>query len=420
MADGGSILPRNATGDTVYTLSSRSQTQLEVSSESENHPDSATLPPVRRPLPEREITGWQGYSISDLAELRTTGGGNQIDFAVVDWQNEHATEMLSETGIDFAAIWSPVLPLQVPPSSVRTDFWKARWDYLQRRLDSIFLSAGLARVSREDRSPDGSILGDEVTTLLGEPPAIPIYSSYVSIEKRTASSETIVSSAEVISPLETKTCPSLQATLRSFLDAHERVLYIALDHRAGISQLDAQQILEGCILALEEQSIDAVLWITGTLPRDTFWDAYDRLVHNRDPHWRFNPKGSEAAILTHPAIRLFFSLCDNLSLVHAAWHGVPVLALDRDHEHNARYIERLGIALVISLERLSARKIRDSLREISLDMYGSFHMRVAYLQRMVTGNGERTQAVATEIDAVIRARNAEKGSKVDVESSFST
>ncbi|KAG7002092.1 hypothetical protein G7Y79_00029g063880 [Physcia stellaris] len=328
--------------------------------------------------------------------------------------------MLSEIGIDFAAIWSPVLPLQVPPSSVRTAYWKTGWDYLQRRLDSILLSTGLVHVSREDLSPDGSILGDKVTTLPGEPPAIPIYSSYVSIEKHTASSGKIVSSAEVISPQERKTCQSLPNTLRSFLDAHGRVFYIALDHRAGISQFDAQQILEGCILALEEQSIDAVLWITGTLPRNTFWDAYDRLVDNRDPHWKFNPEGSEAAILAHSAVRLFFSMCDESSLVHAACHGVPVLALDRDHEHNARYIERLGIALVISPERLNAQLIRDCLREISLDMYGSFHMRLAYVQRMVTGNGERTQAVATEIDAVIGARKTENGSKVDVMPSFSS
>ena len=122
VAVGESTLPRNAIGDTVYTVSSRSQTQLEASLEPENHHDSASLPLVGRLLLEREITGWQAYSTSDLAEIRTTGSGNQIDFAIVDWQNEHATEMLSEMGIVFAAMWSPVLPLQVPPSSMRTTF----------------------------------------------------------------------------------------------------------------------------------------------------------------------------------------------------------------------------------------------------------------------------------------------------------
>ena len=411
LANGGNPLRLDATGDSNHIVSSKPQTQLQLNSDLQNRSGTLLFSLINEILPERETAGWQLDPINDLADLITSGDGSQIDVAIVDWQDQHTIEYLSATQIDVVAIWSPVPPLPGPSSNVKTDFLKTGWDYLQSRLSSTLPSSGLAHIPTTDRNRSGGILDRES-------PAIPIYSSYASSVNYAAS--TIISSTQVIGPLVKMTCPSLTATLRSFLDAHERVLYIALGHRTWISQINAQQIVEGCILALEEQFIDAVLWNTGTLPRNTFWDVYDRLVDNRDPHWMFSLEGSEPAILAHRAARLFFSSCDSISLVHAAWHGVPMLALDRDHEQNAEYIESLGIALVIPFQGLDARMIRESIGRICLDIYGSFGMRVAYVQRIVTGNGEKTEAIATEIDTVIRARKVRRQRVVDGESSCSS
>ena len=209
------------------------------------------------------------------------------------------------------------------------------------------------------------------------------------------------SSIAILKPDLTPDRETLPKDLCSFLDAHQRVLYVNLGAYADFHVLDIQQIMEGIISAMEQTYIDGAVWITASLRRERFFDVYDPLVDGQNPHWRFFPFVPQRAVLGHSSTRLVLSQCETLTFNEAIYHGVPLLNIDRDHFLNSRCAELVGVAGSISQHDIDATDISKKIGLIVQDVYGTFQSAVEYMQKLADSSGHDTNIAADMIEAVL-------------------
>ena len=135
------------------------------------------------------------------------------------------------------------------------------------------------------------------------PDDISLVNSFYRHSPQTDHSSTI----EVVEPMLADDFPSLSEEFELFLDAHHRIIYIALGDYNYLSAFALHGIMEGLLLALEEEHIDGIIWATHSIASTEFFDVYDRLLENKDAHWRFCNTAPQRAVLAHPATRMFLS-----------------------------------------------------------------------------------------------------------------
>lgn len=122
--------------------------------------------------------------------------------------------------------------------------------------------------------------------------------------------------AEFIGPIIPQQYKPLTGELESYLNAHERVAYIAFGHAATPSERDIRLILTGLLESIERGDLDGFIWATvhaaGRFPDSvttssgTVYSVRDMFDHV-NPHARMVKWAPQTAILHHPSTALFVS-----------------------------------------------------------------------------------------------------------------
>lgn len=164
--------------------------------------------------------------------------------------------------------------------------------------------------------------------------------------------------AEYVGPIIPKQYAPLTEDLEVFLNAHERVAYVAFGQTAVPSDENIKLILTGLLESLEAGSLDGFLWATvhsaGFFPdtittsSGTTYDVQDMFNH-KHPHARMIKWAPQTAVLLHPSTSLFVSHGGLGSWYESMFAKTPMLMFPffGDQPGNALTIERSGLGGIL-------------------------------------------------------------------------
>lgn len=325
------------------------------------------------------------------------------DFVLVDWQIEPVVDFLGELHIAYAVMWPHIPWTRGELASLEHGSVMSRLRNILRCIEGamglarrvpVFRDSANLRRWREEIS--GDVRTPQSTT--------PNYISFVNSLLTAASSQRLPPSIVFIGPVLGLTFPPLSHELSSFLATHTRVLYIALGTYATFSAFDIQQIMQAILSALEAHHIDGVIWATQSLGRREFFDVFEDLLDNRNPHWRFLTFTPQRPILAHPSTRLFVTQCGTSSLNEAVYHGVPMVGIDKDHPLNCKQAEQAGIAQIMSYRKIDANELCEKIGLTVQDVYGSFERAALYVQQLAVAKAGRKDVAADVVEKAILDR----------------
>lgn len=322
------------------------------------------------------------------------------DFMIVDWHLEPAVRLVTRQRIPIAVVWS-----EMP--SIAAELPEARHESKDGDITSCPRFLGL--------TSDSSILlvlkrlgrwrGYMDTEIDPQQMATPSYISFVNTVFDLNQPPELSPWIIPVGPILEDTFPSLSQDIESFLKLHERVLFVTLGSHASFAAFETQPIMQGILSALEEQFIDGVIWATESLSRNDFFDVFLPLLNNEDPHWRFYRFAPQRAILAHSSTRLFLSQCGSSSLNETIYHGVPVLAVDKEHPTNSKQAEDAGIARVVHYRDVNSIEICKNIGVIVRDIYGFFQRAVSFMQKVAVANRSRKELAVRAIEDILIEQN---------------
>jgi hypothetical protein len=180
--------------------------------------------------------------------------------------------------------------------------------------------------------------------------------------------------------------PELDEQHARFLNRHKRVLYVALGTHIILDGTDVNKILEGVLQALDEQSIDGVIWAVGSSPRKEFplVRSFTRagqcprtlgeMLDQADPDLIFPLFTPQRAVLGHKHTSLFLTHGGSSSANEALYHGTPVLTLGFffDQLSNSARLRSAGVGLSLDKTHYTSSEVCESIASIVGDHDGKF------------------------------------------------
>lgn len=151
-------------------------------------------------------------------------------------------------------------------------------------------------------------------------------------------------------PIMRKSYPDLDAATKSFLDAHQRVAYVAFGQHALASEKDIKLVLHNLVRLLEEGHIDGIVWARlqpSQLPAEiqTPEKTYTQEKLINHPAIYLMDWVPQFATLQHPSTSFFVSHGGAGSLHEALFSGVRlfVFPFGGDQPMNARSVQHSGL-----------------------------------------------------------------------------
>ncbi|KAJ9063931.1 hypothetical protein DSO57_1035777 [Entomophthora muscae] len=196
----------------------------------------------------------------------------------------------------------------------------------------------------------------------------------------------------MIGPIKSISYPPLTPDLAQFLETHPKTLYIAFGSIVILGDYDIENLVLGSLAALEEGSIDGVIWGLGNSLQEDFPEMFkfngteitrDQLFSGEQPHIKLLPWAPQTAILEHESTKLFISHGGLESSFEAILSGTPILCMPflGDQFRNARKLEDAGIAKYINRANATPTTVSSDIKHILQDTTGSF---ASHTQRMRT------------------------------------
>ncbi|KAK4513390.1 uncharacterized protein ATC70_005388 [Mucor velutinosus] len=156
---------------------------------------------------------------------------------------------------------------------------------------------------------------------------------------------------EYVGPIIPKTYQPLTEDLKEYLDAHERVAYVAFGQMATPVEKDIHLILSGLLESIEQGRLDGLLWAsvhaagffpdTITTSSNTTYNVQD-MFSQKSPHARVIKWAPQTAVLQHPSTQLFVSHGGLGSWYESMYSGTRMVMFPffGDQPGNALLIER--------------------------------------------------------------------------------
>ncbi|KAI8636692.1 hypothetical protein BD408DRAFT_355160 [Parasitella parasitica] len=186
--------------------------------------------------------------------------------------------------------------------------------------------------------------------------------------------------AEFIGPIIPQQYKPLTDDLKTFLDAHQRVAYIAFGHAATPSESDIHLILSGLLESVERGYLDGFIWATVhaagrfqesiTTSSGTIYNVQDMFDHV-NPHARMVKWAPQTAILHHPSTVLFVSHGGLGSWYESMYSGTRMIVFPffGDQIGNAVTIETSKLGSILKSDH-SVEEAVELFRKTTMDETG--------------------------------------------------
>ncbi|KAJ9049283.1 hypothetical protein DSO57_1026256 [Entomophthora muscae] len=162
----------------------------------------------------------------------------------------------------------------------------------------------------------------------------------------------------LVGPLLPLESPPLTPELKKFIDMNPRTVYVAFGSILVPTTDQLKAILTGLSTALEQETIDAVVWGLGLTEHDNFPTSFlfnnetistQFILNNRHPSFRFINWAPQLSVLRQKNVRLFITHAGLESSFEAIHSGTPMICVPYmfDQPRNAMKLEAAGIALTL-------------------------------------------------------------------------
>lgn len=198
-----------------------------------------------------------------------------------------------------------------------------------------------------------------------------------------------------VGPILSSSFPGLDARSAEFLNAHERVAYIAFGHHSICAPHELKNLWTALIDTIEAKTIDGFLWVisdTSNFPEiitstlGTKVNVSDIVSNGGNyPHYHFSKWAPQFAVLQHPSTALFITHGGANSLFESLYIGKKMLfhPYFGDQDTNVRMMEKLGVGLVYDRFTSNAKDITRKIKLIIEDTDEEFARSVRRLSALV-------------------------------------
>ncbi|KAI9293332.1 UDP-Glycosyltransferase/glycogen phosphorylase [Neoconidiobolus thromboides FSU 785] len=224
-----------------------------------------------------------------------------------------------------------------------------------------------------------------------------IANSFVGFEPATNTLPDLVHVGPIVSENRDKLTPELS----EFLDFHENTLFIAFGSHSILNENITQKILEACLLAIEENIIDGIVWGLGKTKQNDFpIEIKDRkgkkikvqdLFEGKNKNIRLLSWAPQVSVLNHKNTKLFISHGGLESTFEAIYSGTPILclALIADQPRNARKIEEIGTGLYVDKVTFTPQSLKEQFKTIIEDKDHKFQSNLLRMKTISYYNSKR-------------------------------
>ncbi|KAI8342883.1 hypothetical protein EDC96DRAFT_578480 [Choanephora cucurbitarum] len=197
---------------------------------------------------------------------------------------------------------------------------------------------------------------------------------------------------EQVGPIMPKHYNPLTESLKAYLDAHERIAYVAFGQMATPCKADIKLILTCLLESIERGFLDGFIWAT-VHARDLFPETIttssgnvyhvESMSNGTDSNARLVSWAPQTAILMHPSTHLFVSHGGLGSWYESMYAGKRMIMFPffGDQPSNSIIVEQSGLGAILKYDD-SYEKALDVFKRVALDEDGE-----------ISGNVKRTQAL---------------------------
>ncbi|KAJ9068517.1 hypothetical protein DSO57_1027860 [Entomophthora muscae] len=310
-----------------------------------------------------------------------------------------STDMLGITGSSF-------ITDRMTYGSITTDklsFFQRFNDKLLTPLKAMYSLDAMTKAMNKARArygvPPASLPFGDFSTSLG------LANTFEGLEAATPLPPYI----KMVGPIKSDSHTPLTPELTKFLDTHPRTLYIAFGSSVVLADFDIKNLVLGGLTALEEGTIDGILWGLGKTAAEDFPEKFningteisrDALFSNNHPHIRLLPWAPQSAILEHKNTRLFVSHGGLESAVEAMFSSTPILCMPffGDQPRNARKLEDAGVGKYVDRLTATPATLTSGIKYMLDDNSGMISANVKRMRTIVQFGSHRKELGADAIE----------------------
>ncbi|KAL0935022.1 UDP-glucosyl transferase family protein (cytochrome P450) [Colletotrichum truncatum] len=218
-----------------------------------------------------------------------------------------------------------------------------------------------------------------------------------------------------VGPILSDEYPQLEDKFKTFLEFHDKTIYIALGTHVVLPNEDLGKLIRGLILALDEGHINGVIWSIGSAGRRdsdrtasfnradgstlTVGDIFDE-KHADFLAPTFAP---QRAILEHVHTRVYLTHGGGSSANETLFHGTPVLVMGFffDQLSNSSRLVEAGVGLAMDKFDFRPDEIATKIARIVTDPDNSVGRNVERMKRIAHVASRRKYLAADLVEEVI-------------------
>lgn len=343
------------------------------------------------------------------------------DFIFSDYQVEAARDVAQHCCIPLATMWPQMPWLMVPHSwipgepgtQVRclTSEHASMWDRLYDQTYLLRYAPQLLHLFLWTRSMRKQAGVHSMPSLKPKPENLVLVNSFWGLEP----AKDVPPLLQPVGPLLSDSYAPLDVTTDKFLDTKTSVVYVAFGTHVILTSEKVDKLMRGLCCALEQGSIDGVIWALRGPTRDGLdperlypavvdgsKDQYTvgHLLANQHPSWLILEHAPQRAVLDHPSTTLFVTHAGPSSANEALFHGIPMVSMPfygDQIQHNLRLVAA-GVAKNVDKDTFTPAQLASTISAVLLDTDGEIGRNVRRMQRIAHVGSRRKHLAADLIE----------------------
>jgi len=220
---------------------------------------------------------------------------------------------------------------------------------------------------------------------------------------------------QAVGPILADAYPLISDPYESFLETHNKTLYLALGTHIILSNDHASKLIQGLITAMDQGLINGVIWSISEAARrdiDPNHQCADKagktftlasLLKNEHPSFLVTAFAPQRAILDHTHTTIYLTHGGGSSANEGLYHGKPMIALGFffDQISNVPRLVASGTSEALDKFHFTSDDVVAKVKLLSEDKDGSYQRNCIRMQRIARAASRRKELGADLVEEVM-------------------
>lgn len=218
-----------------------------------------------------------------------------------------------------------------------------------------------------------------------------------------------------VGPILSDEYPQLDDTYRSFLESHDKTIYVALGTHIVLPDHDLCKLIRGLVMALDAGHVNGVIWSIGSKarkcvnPSSTFKRAdgsslsVGGIFNGDHPEFLVPTFAPQRAILDHGNTRVYLTHGGGSSANETLFHGTPALVMGFffDQLSNSARLAEAGVGLSLDKFDFQPEEMATKIGRIVSDPDGTVGRNVERMRKIARIASRRKHLAADMVEEVL-------------------